>query len=340
MAIDYRSELRRPLPFSLAVIAAVLLIWLVVASIAGARQRTARDHRIQDLETQQTSLRGELDSQRQATGTLAALKYKDPCGRRRRVSKRRRPVSRLGRRLQVLPRSSRRRSAKRARRRQPSRRGPNAWAMCKLKSARPSRSLLRCVTLSSLPSKRRRLEPRNWPTSVVAWRRRVSRKPSFGLIIAALSQEATNKTTDLAKAEESQQKAREGSAAAQKELSDARRQAAETIKQRADLEQAILSLNANREKLGTEVAQVEQNLQQAKDSLATTRKDFANAQSERDRVITERTQAEQTVQKLSVDRESAMGATEALQKRQADAQAQLASLTETMAARNKRDGQP
>ena len=83
--------------------------------------------------------------------------------------------------------------------------------------------------------------------------------------IAALSQEATNKTTDLAKAEESQQKAREGSAAAQKELSDARRQAAETIKQRADLEQAILSLNANREKLGTEVAQVEQNLQQAKD---------------------------------------------------------------------------
>ena len=76
MAIDYRSELRRPLPFSLAVIAAVLLIWLVVASIAGARQRTARDHRIQDLETQQTSLRGELDSQRQATGTLAALNTK------------------------------------------------------------------------------------------------------------------------------------------------------------------------------------------------------------------------------------------------------------------------
>ncbi len=183
MAIDYRSELRRPLPFSLAVIAAVLLIWLVVASIAGARQRTARDHRIQDLETQQTSLRGELDSQRQATGTLAALNTKIHAAETQGQQATQAGEQARAKALQVLPRSSRRRSAKRARRRQPSRRGPNAWAMCKLKSARPSRSLLRCVTLSSLPSKRRRLEPRNWPTSVVAWRRRVSRKPSFGLIL-------------------------------------------------------------------------------------------------------------------------------------------------------------
>ena len=34
MAIDYRSELRRPLPFSLAVVTTVLLIWLIVASVA------------------------------------------------------------------------------------------------------------------------------------------------------------------------------------------------------------------------------------------------------------------------------------------------------------------
>jgi predicted nucleic acid-binding Zn-ribbon protein len=76
MAIDYRSELRRPLPFSLAVIAAVLLLWLIVASIAGARQKTARDHRIQDLETHQVTLRNDLDQQRHLAGTLTALQAK------------------------------------------------------------------------------------------------------------------------------------------------------------------------------------------------------------------------------------------------------------------------
>ncbi len=76
MAIDYRSELRRPLPFSLAVVAAVLLVWLVVASIAGARQRTVRDHHIQDLETRQVALQSDLDQQRAAAGTLDALKSK------------------------------------------------------------------------------------------------------------------------------------------------------------------------------------------------------------------------------------------------------------------------
>ena len=73
MAVDDRSELRRPLPLSLAVIAAVLLLWLIVASIAGARQKTARDHRIQDLETRQITLQTDLDQQRQRAGTLAAL---------------------------------------------------------------------------------------------------------------------------------------------------------------------------------------------------------------------------------------------------------------------------
>lgn len=73
MAIDYRSELRRPLPFSLAVVAAVLLVWLIAASIAGSRQRTVRDHRIGELEVRQTALQGDLDQQRASTGTLAAL---------------------------------------------------------------------------------------------------------------------------------------------------------------------------------------------------------------------------------------------------------------------------
>ncbi|MGK3946208.1 hypothetical protein ABK046_48640, partial [Streptomyces caeruleatus] len=54
--------------------AAVLLVWLVVASAAGARQRTARDHRIQDLETRQVSLQSDLDQQRAAAGTLDGLK--------------------------------------------------------------------------------------------------------------------------------------------------------------------------------------------------------------------------------------------------------------------------
>ena len=73
MAIDYRSELRRPLPFSLAVVAAILLVWLIVASIAGARQRSARDHRIEDLQTQQTALRADLERQISTAGTLTAL---------------------------------------------------------------------------------------------------------------------------------------------------------------------------------------------------------------------------------------------------------------------------
>ena len=76
MAIDYRSELRRPLPFSLAVVTGVLLFWLVVASIAGVRQRSARDHRIHDLEARQAGLQVDLDQQRASAGTLASLQAK------------------------------------------------------------------------------------------------------------------------------------------------------------------------------------------------------------------------------------------------------------------------
>ena len=76
MNIDYRSELRRPFPFSLAVVAAVLLVWLVVASIAGARQRSARDHRIQELEARQSQLQTDLNRQISTAGTLTALQAK------------------------------------------------------------------------------------------------------------------------------------------------------------------------------------------------------------------------------------------------------------------------
>ncbi|MCJ2076321.1 hypothetical protein MKK68_11730 [Methylobacterium sp. E-016] len=76
-------------------------------------------------------------------------------------------------------------------------------------------------------------------------------------------------------------------------------------------------------------------MQQAKDALASTQADLATAKSERDRVISERGQAEQAVLKLTADRDGASSAAEALLKRQADTQAQLATLTETLAGRNK-----
>jgi ABC-type nitrate/sulfonate/bicarbonate transport system substrate-binding protein len=76
-------------------------------------------------------------------------------------------------------------------------------------------------------------------------------------------------------------------------------------------------------------------LQQARDALANVRKELAETQAQRDRVVSERGQAEQTLQKLSADRDAGTAAVEALRKRQTDAQGELATLTETLATRNK-----
>lgn len=69
--------------------------------------------------------------------------------------------------------------------------------------------------------------------------------------------------------------------------------------------------------------------------MANVQKELAEAQAQRDRVVSERGQAEQALQKLSADRDAGTAALDALRKRQADAQGELATLTETLATRNK-----
>lgn len=81
-------------------------------------------------------------------------------------------------------------------------------------------------------------------------------------------------------------------------------------------------MTANRDKLTSDVSQAGLQVQEAKDGLAAAQKELATAQFERDRVISERSQAEQAVRKLAADRDGATSAVEALQRKQADAQAQ------------------
>ena len=73
MAIDVRSELRRPVAFSLAVVAAVLLLWLLIVTAVHSKNRRAFEQRISSLQTEQVSLQNELAQQQAATGTLSAL---------------------------------------------------------------------------------------------------------------------------------------------------------------------------------------------------------------------------------------------------------------------------
>ncbi|MCJ2023656.1 chromosome partitioning protein ParA [Methylobacterium sp. J-067] len=334
MAIDYRSELRRPLPFSLAIIAAVLLLWLVVASIAGARQRGARDHRVGELEGQRTALQTDLDQQRSTAGTLAALQAR---------------IATSETEVKQATQAGEEAKAKAAglieERQAAERKAGEAKAASDAETKRLS-DLQTQVTEAE-----RKLAPLRDATTAaekaatartqeladVGRRVEDARQQEARLRadIAAMAQEATGKTAELAKAEERQQKAREGAAVAQKELADARTATEQAIKQRADLEQAVAGLTANREKLAAGNEQMTQQATQARETLDGTQKDLATAQAERDRVTAERGQAEKSVLKLTSDRDAAAAALEALQKQQADAQGQLATLTETMSARNK-----
>ncbi|MCJ2079710.1 chromosome partitioning protein ParA [Methylobacterium sp. J-090] len=269
MAIDYRSELRRPLSFSLAVFAGVLLVWLVVASIAGARQRTARDHRIQDLETRQSALQNDLDQQRATAGTLAALQTKIASAQQLD-----RDAIQAGEQAKVKTASL----------------AEEQKAAETEASVAKSASDVETKKLADLQAQvgqaEQKLAPMRDATAAaeqaatartreladVGRRLEETRQQEAKLRadIAAMSQEATSKTSDLAKAEESQQKAREGAAAALKELSDARTQAEQVGKQRSDLEQSIAGLTANRDKLIADISRVDERLQQAKNGLAST----------------------------------------------------------------------
>ncbi len=76
MAIDYRSELRRPV--SLALLAVAALGWIALAVLAWNSSERARDdrRRISLLTVAETNSRGELEKQRQTSGTLAELQAK------------------------------------------------------------------------------------------------------------------------------------------------------------------------------------------------------------------------------------------------------------------------
>ncbi|MCJ2096521.1 chromosome partitioning protein ParA, partial [Methylobacterium sp. J-072] len=76
MAIDVRSELRRPITLSFAVVAAVLLVWLLVVTVVHAKHRRAFEQQMSSLQTEQANLQNELAQQRLATGTLSALQAK------------------------------------------------------------------------------------------------------------------------------------------------------------------------------------------------------------------------------------------------------------------------
>jgi hypothetical protein len=74
MAIDVQSELRRPVAFSLAVIAAVLLIWLLIASVVSAKHRRSAEERIGSLQADRTTLTADIDRMRAASGTLETVR--------------------------------------------------------------------------------------------------------------------------------------------------------------------------------------------------------------------------------------------------------------------------
>lgn len=73
MAIDVQSELRRPIAFSLAIVAAVLLVWLLIVTAVHAKHRRAFEQQISLLQTEQIRLQNEIAQQQLATGTLSAL---------------------------------------------------------------------------------------------------------------------------------------------------------------------------------------------------------------------------------------------------------------------------
>ena len=76
MALDYRSELRRPV--TLVLLALAVLGWFVsvVALVGQSQSRSRYRDEIRQLSNTQTSLKSELDQWRQAGGSLADFQAK------------------------------------------------------------------------------------------------------------------------------------------------------------------------------------------------------------------------------------------------------------------------
>jgi hypothetical protein len=73
MAIDYRSELRRPTPLGLLALALVGWLVVVVLLMGLANQRDEQELQLGLLRTSEGETRRQLDQQRAASGTLAEL---------------------------------------------------------------------------------------------------------------------------------------------------------------------------------------------------------------------------------------------------------------------------
>ena len=76
MALDTRSELRRPIPLTLAIATAVLLAILIVMAIRHSRERKGYEHQVSTLQNDKTAIQNELARQRAMTGTLTDLQTK------------------------------------------------------------------------------------------------------------------------------------------------------------------------------------------------------------------------------------------------------------------------
>jgi len=73
MALDYRSELRRPVTLGLLAVAAVG--WLITVVLLSSRAEDQRDHRrqVRMLQANEAEVRGQLAQQTSASGALSEL---------------------------------------------------------------------------------------------------------------------------------------------------------------------------------------------------------------------------------------------------------------------------
>ncbi|MDP8920172.1 MAG: hypothetical protein M3O00_15040, partial [Pseudomonadota bacterium] len=73
MAIDYRSELRRPTTLGLLALALAGWLLAVVLLFGQATQRREQERQLGLLRTSESDVRRQLEQQRAAAGTLAEL---------------------------------------------------------------------------------------------------------------------------------------------------------------------------------------------------------------------------------------------------------------------------
>ena len=76
MALDLRSELRRPISLGLAVATAVLLLIVVIMAVRHSKERRGYEQQLSTLQNEKAGAQNELARQRVMTGTLTELQAK------------------------------------------------------------------------------------------------------------------------------------------------------------------------------------------------------------------------------------------------------------------------